>query len=144
MRFQVFRYLSKPIDKNRLFRNLNDALHQYNTETKEYLIETPDGLIIKRAEEIVCVECAQRKTYIYTTGGILRSIKSIEYWKQQLALPCFFSPHRSFVINLRYVVHVEKDIVHLRYGSHKKDAYLTRRKFTEFKNTYLMYLESVK
>ena len=26
MRFQVFRYLSKPIDKNRLFRNLKDAV----------------------------------------------------------------------------------------------------------------------
>ena len=28
MRFQVFRYLSKPIDKDRLFRNLKDAIYQ--------------------------------------------------------------------------------------------------------------------
>lgn len=28
MRFQVFRYLSKPIDKNRLFRNLKDAVYR--------------------------------------------------------------------------------------------------------------------
>ncbi len=29
MHFQVFRYLSKPIDKNRLFRNLKDAISQF-------------------------------------------------------------------------------------------------------------------
>lgn len=29
MRFHVFRYLSKPIDKQRLFQNLDDALELY-------------------------------------------------------------------------------------------------------------------
>ena len=33
MRFQVFRYLSKPIDKSRLFRNLKDAVYLHNMET---------------------------------------------------------------------------------------------------------------
>ena len=53
MRFQVFRYLSKPIDKNRLFRNLKDAIYQYNMESKEYPITTCDGIFVRRAEEII-------------------------------------------------------------------------------------------
>ena len=38
MRFQVFRYFSKPIDKTRLFRNLKDAVYSYNMETREFPI----------------------------------------------------------------------------------------------------------
>ncbi len=59
MRFQVFRYLSKPIDKDRLFRNLKDALYQYHMETKEFPVLTGQGVFLRRAEEIVCVEAAQ-------------------------------------------------------------------------------------
>ena len=45
MRFQVFRYLSKPIDKNRLFRNLKDAVYQYNMESREFPIVTNEGVL---------------------------------------------------------------------------------------------------
>lgn len=44
MRFQVFRYLSKPIDKARLFRNLKDAVYAYNIETHEFPISTNQGV----------------------------------------------------------------------------------------------------
>lgn len=71
MRFQVFRYLSKPIDKNRLFRNLKDAMYQYIMETKEVAIETQNGLKVVSAERIVCVELVQRKTAIYTLDELL-------------------------------------------------------------------------
>ena len=40
MQFHVFRYLSKPIDKNRLFKNLKEAIYQHNIETVEFPIIT--------------------------------------------------------------------------------------------------------
>ena len=42
MRFHVFRYLSKPIDRQRLFRNLDDALAQYHASSKKIAFETKD------------------------------------------------------------------------------------------------------
>ncbi len=39
MRFHVFRYLSKPIDRQRLFRNLDDALAQYHASSKRLLLK---------------------------------------------------------------------------------------------------------
>ncbi len=144
MRFQVFRYLSKPIDKNRLFRNLKDALYQYHMETKEFPVITSQGVFLHRAEEIVCVEAAQRKTIVYTTDGILQSTQTMEYWRQTLSLPCFSIPHRSFIINMRFVNSIQKDSIFLKCGTMEKTAYLTKRKYTSFKDTYLAYLESVK
>ncbi len=51
MRFHVFRYLSKPVDKQRLFRNLRDALYQLSVDTKPVCIETVDGTNRRRSTE---------------------------------------------------------------------------------------------
>lgn len=142
MRFQVFRYLSKPIDKNRLFRNLKDAIYSYNIESCEFPISTNDGVFVRRSEEIMCIETSQRKTIVHTTDGTFISNKNIEYWRQTLSLPCFFSVHRSFIVNMRFVYSIGKDNVILRYKEYNIDAFLSRRKYTQFKDTYLMYLES--
>ena len=143
MRFQVFRYLSKPIDKTRLFRNLKDALYQYNIQTREYPIVTSEGITVRRAEEIACVEASQRKVLIHTTRGTLISTENMDYWRKALSFPCFFSPHRSYIINMRFIRSVEKDRIFLQFADRQMEAYLTRRKYTQFKDTYLMYLESV-
>lgn len=144
MRFQVFRYLSKPIDKTRLFRNLKDAVFAYNIETREFPIATSAGVFTRRAEEIICVETSARKTIVHTIEEDLISNNNIEYWRQTLTLPCFFSTHRSFIVNMRFVYSIGKDLVRLKCNEKQVDAYLSRRKYTQFKDTYLMYMESTK
>lgn len=144
MRFQVFRYLSKPIDKNRLFRNLKDALYQYNVESQEYPIDTIDGLVVRRAEEIVCVEVDGRKTVVHTIDGNYISNESFAHWQETLQLPCFYVTHRSYIVNMRFVSDIAKDRIRLKYNGNEQTAYLTRRKYADFKRTYLMYLESVR
>lgn len=144
MRFQVFRYLSKPIDKTRLFRNLKDAVYAYNMESREYPITTSEGIFIRRAEEIVCVETTERKVTVHTTDEQFVSSKTIDYWRQTLDLPCFYSTHRSYIINMRYVFNIYKDTVVLKYADREKTVFLSRRKYSQFKDAYLMYMESVK
>lgn len=144
MKFQVFRYLSKPIDKERLFRNLQDALYQYNMESREYPVETENGVYVVRAEDILCVEATMRKVVIHTTAGDFPCTKPMSYWQGTLMLPCFQQTHRSYIVNMRFVNAIEKDRILLRNGTASMYAYLTRRKYTKFKQTYLMYMESVK
>ena len=142
MRFQVFRYLSKPIDKNRLFRNLKDAIYQHTMETREYPVITESGMVVLRADEILCVEATQRKCLLHTTRGIYVSNETMEYWKKTLSLACFYATHKSFIINMRYVCEIQKDTILLRYDGVEKEAYLAKRKFTQFKDAYLFYLGS--
>lgn len=144
MRFQVFRYLSKPIEKTRLFRNLKDAVYAYNMESREYLIYTSEGIFTRRAEEIVYVETAERKVIVHTTDEEFVSSKNIDYWRQTLNLPCFYSTHRSYIINMRYVFNIYKDTIVLKYADKEKTVFLSRRKYSQFKDAYLMYMESVK
>lgn len=43
MRFHVFRYLTKPLNPQRLYDNLKEALHLYNTLSTTIAIETRMG-----------------------------------------------------------------------------------------------------
>ena len=141
MRFQVFRYLSKPVDKERLFRNLRDALYQYNMESCKVPVATKDGVTVLSAEDIVCVETEGRKTFLYTVNDCFQTIDSIERWRVALHLPCFYSPYRSFIINMKHVKRFTRDSIFLQRQCGEKEAWLAKRKYTDFKDTYLLYLE---
>lgn len=51
------------------------------------------------------------------------------------------SADRSYIVNMR---HVQKFDNHLISLTGDRAAYLTRRKYKEFKDAYLFYLESTK
>lgn len=63
------------------------------------------------------------------------------YWQKTLDMPCFFQTHRSFIVNLKHVTDFDHTTISLCQNQFL--AYLTRRKYSSFKATYLMYLESM-
>lgn len=66
MSFRVFRYLSKPLDKARLYRNLEAALKIYMASDRKVVVETKAGVYSVVAEKIVMVEAVNRKVILYT------------------------------------------------------------------------------
>lgn len=142
MRFQVFRYLSKPIEKMRLFRNLRDALKLYNSSNMKIAITTKDGVYPISTSEIICVEAQMRKVIVHTTSKDYFSTQNMQYWIDTLTEPCFFQSHRSFIVNLQHITDFDNSVIHLY--DNQFTAYLTRRKYTEFKANYLLYLESMR
>lgn len=142
MRFHVFRYLSKPLDKQRIFRNMKDALELYNTSVIKIPIETKTGVTIVPATDIIFIEAHGHKVTVHTVKKDYVSIYSMKYWLTKLNNPCFFSSHRSFIVNFKYVNDFDHSLIHLYDNQY--EAYLTRRKYTQFKDTYLLYLESTR
>ena len=142
MRFQVFRYLSKPIEKVRLFRNLRDALKLYNSSNTKVAITTKDGVYPVSTSDIICVEAQMRKVIVHTKSMDYYSTQNMQHWIDTLTEPCFFQSHRSFIVNLEYITDFDNSVIHL-YNK-QFTAYLTRRKYTEFKANYLLYLESMR
>lgn len=142
MRFQVFRYLSKPIEKMRLFRNLRDALKLYNSSNTKVAITTKEGVYPVSTSEIIFVEAQMRKVIVHTTSKDYISTQNMQYWLDTLTEHCFFQSHRSFIVNLAYITDFDNSLIHLY--NNQFTAYLTRRKYTEFKSKYLLYLESMR
>ena len=142
MRFQVFRYLSKPIDKNRLFRNMKDALFKYSTLSRKIQIETKNQVTMVYTRDIVLVEAKERKVFVHTKDKIYESIQKMDFWIEKLPSYSFFQTHRSYIVNLRFVSHFDNTLIHL--CNDRFTAYLTRRKYVSFKSAYITYLESLR
>lgn len=142
MRFHVFRYLSKPLDKQRLFQNMKDAIQLYNSTNILIPLETREGVYTCTASEIIYVETVGRIITIYTIERDFTVRQNIEYWKNTLNLPCFFQSHRSFIVNMKYVTDFDHSLIHLYHNQYT--AYLTKRKYSQFKDAYFLYLESMR
>lgn len=142
MRFHVFRYLSKPLDKRRFFRNMKDALDLYNTMTVKIPIETRQGVHTLPAASIITIEALNRKVIVHTTMRDFESVHNMQYYLELLPKNCFFQTHRSFIVNFEHVTDFDHTLVHLAGGQFH--AYLTKRKFTSFREAYLLYLESTR
>ena len=142
MRFHVFRYLSKPLDKQRFFRNMKDAIDLYSTLTIDIPIETKQGVYTIPASSIITVEAQGRKVILHTTMRDFESIHNMPYWSDLLPKNCFFQTHRSYIINFEHVTDFDRTLIHL--ADNRFSAYLTRRKYSTFKEAYLLYLESTR
>ncbi len=139
MRFQVFRYLSKPIDEQRFLRNLEDALHLYHSISYKIPIETRHGVTIVQASSIVAIEAHGKKTIVHTTSDDFESTQTMQRWLYLLPQNTFCQTHRSFIVNFEHVTDFDNTLIHLADG--QLCAYLTRRKYSDFKKAYLLYLK---
>lgn len=142
MRFHVFRYLSKPLDMHRFFRNMKDAIDLYNTMTVKLPVETKQGVHTLLASSVIAIEAQGRKVIVHTTMCDYNSVHNMQYWLQLLPKNCFFQTHRSFIVNFEHVTDFDHSLVHMAEGQFH--AYLTKRKYTAFKEAYLLYLESTR
>lgn len=142
MRFHVFRYLSKPIDKQRFFRNMKDAVDLYSTITVKVPIETKQGIHTLLASSIIMIEAQGRSVIVHTTLHDFESVHNMQYWLELLPKSCFFQTHRSFIVNFEHISDFDHSLVHLADNQFR--AYLTKRKYSIFKNAYLLFLESMR
>jgi len=142
MRFQVFRYLQKPLSKQRLFPNLKDAIQLYNSTNIKIPIETKEGIYTCTTAEIILIEAMKRTITIHTLNRDFTAQQNMDYWNKTLNMPCFFQTHRSFIVNMEYVADFDHSLIHLYHDQYT--AYLTKRKYSEFKRAYFLYLESAR
>lgn len=142
MRFHVFRYLSKPLDKQRFFRNMKDAVDLYHNLTRTLPVETRQGIHTLPASSIIAVESLGRKVIVHTSRQDFESVHTMQYWEDVLPKNRFIRTHRSFIVNFEHISDFDHSTIHL--GGGRLTAYLTRRKYTSFKEAYLLYPESLR
>lgn len=140
MRFQVFRYLSKPLEKARFFQNMNDAIQLYSRLTSTVVIENGNGSLKMSESDIIYIEAQARTTLVHTVSGIYPAQKPLHSWVDTLHAGSFFQTHKSYIVNMKYVLKFDHEMI--IFESDLGKAYLSRRKYNQFKKAYFMYLET--
>lgn len=142
MDLNVFRYLSKPLDKNRFIKSMNIAIDIYQKSTQCIVAETYDECFNIFTKDILYITIENRNASIVTKDKKLLTRKNLDYWKKQLAeYDYFVQSHYSFIVNLKNVTHFSKtDITLSVNGKEYQNIPISRRFYSSFKEAFYKYV----
>lgn len=141
MEISVYRYLSKPIDPQRFRNGLCAAVNRYYQIVQPVVFTNEDGCYRISSADILYLYIDKRNVTLVTRMGELPTRKNMEWWKNTLPANLFSQVHKSFMVNLRYVVAYDKTSITLQNRSGKYTVFCSRRYYTQFKNDFYAYLK---
>lgn len=142
MKIQVFRYLSKPIDRNRFMRNLEEAVEEYNKTNKKLTLKSNDSFIVINTNDILYLERKTSGTAVVTVNGEFEVKEKLDECKALINHPdVFVHSHNSIVVNLQNVVNFDKANVTLQKNDKETvKTYMSQRKYKEFKENFMKFV----
>lgn len=141
MGVRVFRYMTKPINEQRLIRNMRDALRALAMASKKICIETDNGNEYMEEADITMFEVLDGRVVVHTVRGHIDAKGKIQDYISRVNPARFFETARGYLVNLEHVSADNDSFVTLDNGSCR--ARLSRRKKKEYKNALSTYMNSV-
>lgn len=131
----VFRYIDKPLNPQRIYDGLNKAIDFINHNTIIFQAHD-DGILTIRKSDILYVEVIAKKTYVITQQKRYLAREKMAYFKKNLIASYFVSPHSSYVVNMNYIVKLKRDHMQMTNSdmisiAPKKQPYV-KKKFMSF------------
>lgn len=130
-------YLKKPINKEILFKVLNQAVFFIDKEKqKSIVIKFENEIHTIFFKDIKYVESYNKKINIYTQKGILSINSKLDEVERKINDKRFLRCHKSFLVNMDYVSGVE-DYSFILLDSSKVP--IKQREFSNLKKFYYSY-----
>ena len=132
----TFRFLTKPIEDEKLFKAIDDYIAQSN-ECRYLIINRPNIVRIK-LDDIIYVEATGKSCIIHTTLEKINYAKVMAEVERHLPKDRFFKSHKSFIVGLKHVKG--------RFGNdilfdNNDRAFLAAAKTAAFKEVFVSYLK---
>ena len=145
MGLKVFRYLTKPVEQNRLHKNLRFALQQYNQQNQTILLDGTDGSHLIFTQEILFVGIHGRGSLIQTKSRQYHSYRSLKHWTDRLNPDLFSRPHHSYLVNLQNVRSLnKKEVMLTNEAGEPVFVPVAQRKYYDFSEVFFRYVGGAK
>lgn len=113
----AFRYLLKPIAKNKLINVLDSAFERIHEICRDQLVlKCDDGITCISPSELIYLESEKHYIHVVTTTQGVRCRSRMNDMEKALASHEFIRCHRAYLINLRYVLRINRDDILMRGG----------------------------
>ena len=133
----AFRYLVKPINKQKLFEYL-DEIRKNEKEAQITLIDCQQKKYTINILDICYIDMTGHLSTIHLKNKFTITIrKSMKEWMLLLNEYYFYLTYKGVLVNLKYVSSIEKDIVILKNGD---SVYLSRKYRKEFEEKFMNML----
>lgn len=136
MDMNVFRYIRKPLDIERLVRGMDKAISTINNQQIPVLLKNNEGTVNIASDDIVYIEISGRTTTVVTVRETYISENKIGYWEEKLTASYFYRVHKSFIINMKHITNYTRDTVTLLK---EYDIPIAYRKQAEFRKFFFNY-----
>lgn len=134
----AFAYLLKPLRREDLFRQLEEALAYRSAEGEDEMeFQAREGIVRIKPSDILCFEYQSRQVLMYTRERIWHLKKKITDVEQEMRESGFAMPHKSFVVNLYAVQSIHGYDITLSDGS---VVPLSQKKAAQFRKALNQYL----
>lgn len=92
------------------------------------------------------VETEGRRSAVQAVDRLYHTSQAMGHWaKALLPIGSFYQPHRSYLVNMKYVRQFSSSLITLcAPDGAAYTAYLTRRRYKDFKSTYMLYVEAMR
>lgn len=135
------RFLTKPVDKDRLSGGIDSIIARMNDKQKVLHITAQKTKIITevRISSIVCVETAKRHARIISAKhGTIEAKESFSKLKSMIGkeVNYFCQSHQSFYVNMKYVTQYDKESVVLKYAGTAYQVPMSRRQYKIFRKKF--------
>lgn len=137
-RMEAFRFIHKPFDEPRFYRNLQEALQLYYTPEGKICVEDGSDICSVHVADIIFIESNGRGVKIHTKADTKYSTKNIEQWNKIIEQKCFIRTHKSYIVNMNYISSTKKGSIYFEHC--QEPAYLTKRRVKEFKSRYKEFI----
>lgn len=135
----AFYYLLKPILKDQLFSILDKACDDVSSNLNQNIIvKAKTGLFKVLFSELIYVEVINKTVYLHLKNGdtIESQTSILKIETDLLADPRFVKPHRSYLVNLDYVINLSKTEITTIHNQH---ILVSRIAYPKIKEAYLNY-----
>lgn len=132
-------YIMKPSRGEEIFPAIDKQLAKLAREEAYLPLKAEKGLTKLPFSKIVYVEVINRRVQFTLVNGEVREAYGYlaDYEGSLLADPCFYKPHRSYIVNLRQVTQLDKDGLVTTSG---KRVPVARDAFAKTKAAYMKHL----
>lgn len=132
-------YLMKPVRQDEFDRAVSSCVEKLKPgENPSLLLKTKDGIRKVPVYELMWVESVRHSYRCTLAGGtVLDACGAISAFFEQLrAYPCFYIPHRAFIVNFHYVSGLTGLEILMADGQRIP---ISRNCHTALKNAYMNY-----
>jgi DNA-binding LytR/AlgR family response regulator len=137
----AFHYLIKPVSEEKILEITDKVLKAFHEEKNNnlYIVITKGRQSVKiLLDTIYFFEMQNRIVTIHTTNGIIQYYDKISNIEKKISSNGFFRCHRSYIVNLKYVMKFDKSTITL---DDNIKIMLSQSKYDDFSKSFLIYLK---
>ena len=133
----AFAYLLKPLNKQELFAQLDEAFSYMKSEPQFLEFDTSEGILKIGTTDILYFEYLGRLVMLHTQEKVYSMRKKITVLAKELEPFDFCMPHKSFIVNLSAIKRISGYDIYL---TDEARIPLSQKKSSAFRRTLNQYL----